>query len=177
DDGLARGPDGVALLELLAATLGDPGALGREAFDVVGLELEQGLGDQQREVGVLVPGGLDAAVEQPLDVLPEAVAVGPDDHGAAHGRVVGELGLAHDLEVPAREIIRLVGQVLYELLLLLGVAQGVALLFPASAEATSGRAVYPCGARPSTAPRQEGQRMTTKRSVAEWSDDVVARRK
>jgi hypothetical protein len=37
---------GVALLELLAPALGDPGALGREALDVVGLELEQRLRDE-----------------------------------------------------------------------------------------------------------------------------------
>ena len=53
DDGLAGGPDDDRLLELLAPGDGDHRELGAEALDVLGLALEVGLGDEEREVGVL----------------------------------------------------------------------------------------------------------------------------
>ena len=60
------------LLELLAAGEGDDGQLGAEALDVLGLALEVALGDEQREVGVLGAGGLDAGVDLGLHPLPDA---------------------------------------------------------------------------------------------------------
>mgnify|MGYP003693733085 CR=1 FL=1 len=98
------------------AAVRHPRALGREALDVIGLELEQRFGNQHRKVGVLVAGGLDPVVEQPLHVLPQRVAVRADRHAAAHRRVIGELRLADHLGVPAREVVALVGQLLDELL-------------------------------------------------------------
>ena len=107
DDGLRGRPDGQPFLELLLAADGDPGDLGREALDVLGLLLEEALGDEEREIGVDVARVLDAAVHQPLDVLPDGVAVGPDDHHPLHRRVVGELGLLDDLDVPLGKILAL----------------------------------------------------------------------
>ena len=49
------------------------------------------LGDEQREVGVLGAAGLDAGVDLGLHPLPERVAVGADDHGAADRAVLGQL--------------------------------------------------------------------------------------
>jgi hypothetical protein len=83
---------------------------------VLCLELQQRLRDQQREVGVLVAGRLDALIEQPLHVLPQAEPVGADHHAAAHRGVIGELRLAHHLVVPAGEVVGLVGEVFDELL-------------------------------------------------------------
>jgi hypothetical protein len=43
---------------------------------------------------------LEHPVELIAHVFPNGKAVGPDDHAAPHGRVVGQLGLFHDIEVP-----------------------------------------------------------------------------
>ena len=93
-----------------AARAGDPGDLRVEALDVIGLPVEQGLGHEQREVDVVVPGGLDVAVELVAHRLPDGEAVGPDDHAAAHRRVAGQLCLQDDVVVPAGEVLRLTGQ-------------------------------------------------------------------
>ena len=105
DDGLRGRPDGQPFLELLLAADRHPGHLGREALDVLGLLLQEALGDEQREIGVDVAGGLDPAVQEPLDVLPDGVAVRADDHHPLHRGVVGQLGLLDDLEVPAGKIL------------------------------------------------------------------------
>ena len=68
------------------------------------------LGDEQREVGVLGAGRLDAGVDVGLHALPDGVAVGTDDHRAAHRSVVGQLRLGLDVLVPAREVVRLGGE-------------------------------------------------------------------
>ena len=79
--------------------------LGREALDVLGLLLQEALRDEQREVGVLVAGRLEAVVELALDLLPDGVAVRLDDHAALDdlGRL-GQVALADDVLVPGREI-------------------------------------------------------------------------
>ncbi len=105
DHRLAGGADDQRLFELLAAAVRDDGQLGGEAFHVLGFELQEGLGDEEREVGVLGPGLLDAPVELGLHELPDAVAPGPDDHGAAGGAVVRHLGAGDHLLVPAREVL------------------------------------------------------------------------
>ena len=105
DDGLAGGPDDDRLLELLAPGEGDHRQLGAEALDVLGLPLEVGLGDEEREVGVLGAARLDAGVDLGLHPLPDGVAVGPDDHRAPDGTVLGQLGLLEDVLVPAREVV------------------------------------------------------------------------
>ena len=89
------------LLELLAAAVGDDGELGAEALDVLGLPVQERLGDEQREVGVLGAGGLDAGVDLGLHPLPDGVAVGPDHHRAPHRAVLGQLGLGDHVLVPA----------------------------------------------------------------------------
>ena len=69
--------------------------------------LEQAHRDQQREVDVLVSGGLDPIVERALGVLPDRVAVGLDDHRALRGAVLGHLGPSNDLDVPRGKVVLL----------------------------------------------------------------------
>ena len=78
----------------------DDRALLGEALDVLGLLGEEGARDEEREVGVLVARLLEAPVEVVPDRLPDAVAVGPDDHAPADGRVVHELARLDDVQVP-----------------------------------------------------------------------------
>ena len=119
EDGLAGGAHGQALLQGLGAALGDPGDLGREALDVIGLLEQQALGDQHGHGHVLVASRLEAGVQLLLDQLPDAVAVGLDRHAAAHGRVVHQVCLQHDVGIPLREVLAARGDVLDELLIVL----------------------------------------------------------
>jgi len=80
--------------------------LRRESLDVLRLPMDEALRDEEREVGILVPGGLDHPVQGGDDLLPDGVPVRADDHTAAHGRVIGEFGDLDDVLVPAREILR-----------------------------------------------------------------------
>ena len=93
EDRLARGAHGQALLQLLAAALGHPRHLRREALHVLGLLEQQAFGDEHGHVDVLVAAFLEAAVELLLDALPDGEAVGADDHAAANRRVVNQLAL------------------------------------------------------------------------------------
>ena len=47
----------------LPPRVGDDRQLRREALDVLGLAAQVALGDEEREVGVLGAGGLDAGIE------------------------------------------------------------------------------------------------------------------
>src|SRR5918998_6320738 len=60
DDALGGWPDGEPLFQLFPPPDCHPRELGIEAFDVLSLFFEVALGDEQREIGVLVPGGLKA---------------------------------------------------------------------------------------------------------------------
>jgi hypothetical protein len=104
DHGLGRRADRERLFELFTAADGHPGALGREAFDVLLLALEEALRNEEREVGVLVPERLDAAIGLGLKQLPDRVTVGADHHAALDRAVVGKLGLEDDVEVPLRVV-------------------------------------------------------------------------
>src|SRR2546422_9847669 len=73
---------------------------------VLGLAREEALGDEQREVGVLVPRRLEHRVQGALHQLPHAVAEGPDDHAAADRRVIGQLRLLDDVGIPLAEVPR-----------------------------------------------------------------------
>jgi hypothetical protein len=74
---------------------------------VIGLLGEQAHRDEQGEVQVLVAGGLEAVVERALGVLPDGVAMRPDDHRAAGGSMLGELGALHDLDIPGGKVVLL----------------------------------------------------------------------
>ena len=64
-------------------------------------------GISRGEVHVLVAGALEHGVERVAGPLPQGVAVGADDHAAAHRRVVGQLGAADHVDVPAVEVLAL----------------------------------------------------------------------
>ena len=114
DDGFGSGADDELFLELRLRVHDDAlaagivhqavvrhhGALLRESGHVLGLAAEEGLGDEEREVGVLVSGFLEHAVENMLHLLPDGVSVGLDDHAAADGGLLGQVGLHHEVVVP-----------------------------------------------------------------------------
>ena len=57
------------------------------------------------KVGVLVAGRLEHPVQDALDVLPQAVAPGLDDHAAAHFGILGEIGRSDDLLIPFGKVL------------------------------------------------------------------------
>ena len=106
DDGLRSRTDHVRLFEFLAAGDGDHRQLRREAFHVLGFFLQEALRNQQREVDVLVAGGLEAVVELALQHFPDGVAVRLDDHAAFDdfGRL-GHVALQHDVLIPGGKVL------------------------------------------------------------------------
>ncbi len=105
DDRLGGRADDQRLFQLLAAPDGDDRQLGAESLDVLRFLLQEAPRDEEREVGVLVARLFEAAVQAGPHVLPQGVAVRTDHHAAAHGRIVGQLGLLDDLVIPAGEIL------------------------------------------------------------------------
>ena len=67
---------------------------------MLGLTAEKGLGDEQGEVGILVTGFLEHAVQDMLHLFPDGVSVRLDDHAAAHGGLFRKVGLHHEIVVP-----------------------------------------------------------------------------
>ena len=75
-----------------------------EAFDVLRLLLQVAQRNEEREIGVLVSGGLEHGVERALHVFPHAVAPRLDHHAAAHLGILRQIGGAHDLLIPFGKI-------------------------------------------------------------------------
>ena len=114
DDGFGCGTDDEFLLEpgrrvhddafsvggVHQAVVGHHGAFLGESGDMLGLAAEEGLRNEEREVGVLVTGLLEHSVQDVLHFLPYGVSVGFDDHAAAHGGLLGEIRLDDQVVVP-----------------------------------------------------------------------------
>ena len=110
DDRLAGRAYHDRLFQFLAAAVRNDGQLGAEALDVLGLAVEIALGDEQGEVRVRGPRGLDPGVDFGLHALPDGIAVRPDDDGATHRAALGELRFGQHVLVPLREVGCLGGQ-------------------------------------------------------------------
>ena len=104
EEGLAGGADAQALLQLLRAAVGDPGALRGEALHMVLLLLEQALGDEHGHSHVLMAGELELPVQLLLHVLPDGVAIGAVDEHALDAGVVDELRLFAHIGEPLGEV-------------------------------------------------------------------------
>ena len=104
DDRLGGRTDHQGLLEHLPPADRHHRDLRGEPFDVLRLLGEEALRDEEGEVGVLVSRGLEHPVEGLLHLLPDGIAVGTDDHAAAHRAVIGQLGLRDQLVVPGAEV-------------------------------------------------------------------------
>mmetsp|Transcript_13836 Transcript_13836/g.24500 ORF Transcript_13836/g.24500 Transcript_13836/m.24500 type:complete len:293 (-) Transcript_13836:313-1191(-) len=100
-DRLAGRPHHQRLLQVLTATLGDQSQLGRKAFHVVRLLLNERIRDELREVTVGVPRLLETPVQKALQSLPNGEAVGTDNHRAAHWAIVSQLSTLHYVQVPS----------------------------------------------------------------------------
>ena len=119
EQGLRRGADAHTLVQLLAAAIGHPGALGGEALHMVLLLLEQGLGDQHGHGHVGVPRLLKAAVQICLNILPDGIAVGAEDKHSLGLGVADELRLGTHVGVPLGKVHIHIGDLAHLLALVL----------------------------------------------------------
>ena len=93
------------ILARLKTVMGDHRTFRRKPLGVLGFLFQIRERDEQRKIGVLVAGGLEAAVELLLDELPNSVAPWLDDHAATGFRIFGEVGCLDDLLIPFREVL------------------------------------------------------------------------
>ena len=84
------------------------GALLGKSFGMSLLFLQEGPGNEEREVCIHMPGILEHAVELIAHVFPEGKAVRLDDHAAAHGGVIRQSPLEDQVVIPLC-MIRLTG--------------------------------------------------------------------
>src|SRR5437763_16010231 len=68
--------------------------------------------NEQWEVGIEDARFLEPGIHEPLNMLPDGIAVRPDNHAAAHRSIVSQFCLTHYLVIPLRKIIILVDYVL-----------------------------------------------------------------
>ena len=106
DDRFGRRPHNQRLFQLLPAGVRHDRHFGSEAFDVLGFLLQKALGNEHREIGVLMSGFLEHAVERLLHLFPDGIAVGTNDHAALDGRVVGQFSGGNNVGVPAGIVVR-----------------------------------------------------------------------
>ena len=85
--------------------VGNDGHFLCEAIHMRSLAFEIGQGNEQREIAIVVPGFLDAIVEQALNTLPNTIAPGLDDHAPADTRFLGQVGGGDDFLIPGGEIV------------------------------------------------------------------------
>ena len=93
-----------ALGEMILSADSNYSTFGRKAVDVILLLLEQAFGDKHRHIYVLVSESLESCVEVVLDILPNSVSVGADDHTALNARVIYQLCLFYNVGVPLSKI-------------------------------------------------------------------------
>src|SRR5690606_29339624 len=76
----------------------------REALHMFGLFGQEGLRDEQGEIGVPVSGLFEHPVEHGPHVLPQLVPICPNHHTTANGRIVCPLRVLYDIDVPLRVV-------------------------------------------------------------------------
>ena len=104
EERLGGGTDGKSLGELVLAAKGYPRALGRKSLYVILFLLEKALGDKHGHVNILVTERLEARVKILLNVLPDRIAVGTDDHASLDAGVVDQLCFFYNVGEPLREV-------------------------------------------------------------------------
>ena len=97
------------LLQRLTAALGYPCNLGCEALNVIFLFIQKAFRNEHREIAVLHAGLFEAAVKLLLDVLPNRVARGSDDHAPLDAGIIHKLRFLDNVRIPLGEIVLHIG--------------------------------------------------------------------
>ena len=98
------GADGKTLGELVLAAKCYPRALGRKSLNVILFLLEKAFGDKHGHVNILVTERLEARVKILLNVFPNCIAVGTDDHASLDAGVVNQLCFFYNVGEPLCEV-------------------------------------------------------------------------
>ena len=93
-----------AFFELFIAAVGNPGDLGRETLNVVFFFIEQAFRNKHRHADIFMSERLKLPVELFLNIFPNGIAVGADDHTAFYAGVFDKLCLFHNVGIPFCEI-------------------------------------------------------------------------
>ena len=104
EHGLGGRPEGQALLQLLAAAVGDPGHLRGKALYQLPFLFQQALRDQHGHSHIHMAGFLKHSVHDALNILPNGIAVGPKDHKTLDGGVIHQLRFQANIGVPLGEV-------------------------------------------------------------------------
>ena len=96
----------------LQTIVGDDGALLGKSLHVLCLLGEERLRDEHGEIYVLHARFLKTCIKRLLNALPDGIAVGLDDHTAAHIGLFGQVGLDDQFVVPLRVVLASFCQVL-----------------------------------------------------------------
>ena len=96
--------DTQALLQILQAALGHPGNLRCKTFYVILLFFQQALRDEHGHVYILYPCLLEPTVQLLLNIFPDGITGGFDDHAAFYAGIIGQLGLLYHVRIPLCEI-------------------------------------------------------------------------
>ena len=85
DDRFGRRPHDQRLFQFLPAGMRNDRDFRSKAFDVLRFLLQKALRNEHREVGILMPGLLEHAVESLLHLFPDRIAIRTNDHAALDG--------------------------------------------------------------------------------------------
>ena len=107
------GPDDKRLIQFLAAGMRDDRQFRTEAFDMLRFPPDVTLRNEEREIGVLVAGLLEAPVQARFYGFPDFIAVGLDDDATTHRAGRCQVGSINNFVVPARKIFALGGDSLF----------------------------------------------------------------
>ncbi len=92
-------------LELFVAAVGYPGNLGSKALNMIFFLFKQAFRNEHRHTHILVTRCLEHTVHYALNVFPNRIAVGSDNHAALNACVFAKLGLFNNIRVPFCKIL------------------------------------------------------------------------
>ena len=116
EKGLGGRTNAVALLQLFAAAIGNPSALGSKAFHMILFLLQKALRNQHGHIHILGAGLLKLRVHNPLDVFPNRIAVRPVDKHTLNGGIVDQLCLFAHIGKPLGKVYLHIGDLFHFLI-------------------------------------------------------------
>ena len=97
--------DAKPFLKLFASAVRYPGNLRCKAFNMILFFLKETFGNKHRHTDVFVAGILEHSVKNALNVLPDCVAVGADNHASLYACIFNKLCLFNDIGIPFGKVL------------------------------------------------------------------------
>ena len=94
-----------SVLELFASAMSYPSNLRSEALDMILFLLEETLGDKHRHTNILVASSLEHSIEDALDIFPDSIAIGSDDHTALNASIFDKLSFFANIGIPLCKVL------------------------------------------------------------------------